>query len=121
MGYAVLGETELALGGGGQSGRLWGRCGGADAFSQQERKFINTTSTSPCMPGLVSCSIGGWRGEGNREIILYRACVRACVPACARSGCQLRSGPEIRLCALSLCPFVAGGFPFSLVGYSETR
>ena len=74
---------------------------------------------------LQSEDIGGWGGESNREIVSCRACVRA------QSRCLVRSGSNLGGRAfpfslfppvgLSLFPFVAGAFPFSLVSLSESK
>ena len=44
----------------------------------------------------------------NREIVSCRACVRAC----ARSGCLVGSLVKCRVCGFSLLPFPSPAFPF---------
>ena len=56
--------------------------------------------------------IGGWgekRSDPNREIVSFRACVRRAV-----SGCEVESRCRNGAMRLSLFPFVARAFPFSL-------
>ena len=59
--------------------------------------------------GVQISGIGGWGAELNREIVSCRACVRA-VCMSSEFGVKIYGRP------LSLLPFPAGGFPFSLSG-----
>jgi hypothetical protein len=64
--------------------------------------------------------IGGWGDEHNREIVSCRA-VRACVRACARSGCLVEIKLKFTCAPFPFSLFSQEAFPFPLWDYSETK
>ena len=80
--------------------------------------FTMVTRYSPTCPQYFLKSEVG-ESETNREIVSFRfvrACERACVRACAGSGCLVEIGLKSRRGSFPFPLLPLGGFPFSLVG-----